>query len=385
MPRLFMRASMRGRNDVKQGRGHPRKFTRERNNTLTIEKLTLEQEDYLPVFRQEYLDKALTSKRIDRTKLEPAIEAAYKFIGKEKPLVIILQSPFQAMMTIKFMKTFTAEETGPPLRRQLGGGQLVDQLEDQLMGQPGGGHLRHQLEYYLGRRLRHQLRRQLGRHLRDQLGDSDMWDGNFLWGSQDIYWIAWARFAQHIGVKLQEDTQNRLTIMENISTQCEWWWPYDGICFVSERPIETHWDGAVLHSENGPAVLYEDGYSMYMWRGTRVPKEWIKDKSSITPDIALKWANAEQRRCAMEIIGYENLLKDLGAKLLDLDPDPQIGELYETSHPSLGGNTEKFLRVQCGTGRWFTLPVPPEMKTALEANAWTWGLEGFEYQPEIRT
>jgi len=41
--------------------------------------------------------------------------------------------------------------------------------------------------------------------------------------------------------------------------------------------------------------------------------------------------------------------------------------------------------VTCGTGRTFALPVPPEMTTALAANAWTYGLEAKDYMPEVRT
>jgi hypothetical protein len=51
--------------------------------------------------------------------------------------------------------------------------------------------------------------------------------------------------------------------------------------------------------------------------------------------------------------------------------------------PDIG--REHYLRVKCGTGRGFAIPVPPECKTALEANAWTYGLESYEYRPEVRT
>ncbi len=60
-----------------------------------------------------------------------------------------------------------------------------------------------------------------------------------------------------------------------------------------------------------------------------------------------------------------------------------FGDAPIVEAPDIG--KEKFLRVRCGTSRTFALPVPPEMKTALEANAWTWGLTPEEYKPEIRT
>ena len=69
---------------------------------------------------------------------------------------------------------------------------------------------------------------------------------------------------------------------------------------------------------------------------------------------------------------------------IDEDDDPQVGTLVEVSLPDAG--KELFLRVVCGTGRRFALPVPQTVKSAVEAQAWTWGLDTSEFQkPEIRT
>jgi hypothetical protein len=46
---------------------------------------------------------------------------------------------------------------------------------------------------------------------------------------------------------------------------------------------------------------------------------------------------------------------------------------------------ERFLQVRCGTGRDFCIPVPREMTTALQANAWTYGLDAINFKPEVRT
>ena len=83
------------------------------------------------------------------------------------------------------------------------------------------------------------------------------------------------------------------------------------------------------------------------------------------------------------MLGWDRILDVLNAVVINKDNDPEIGELVSVNIPDIGD--EKFLRVRCGTGRNFALPVPPDMKTALEANAWTWGLEPNEYRPEIRT
>jgi hypothetical protein len=84
--------------------------------------------------------------------------------------------------------------------------------------------------------------------------------------------------------------------------------------------------------------------------------------------MAITWENVEQRRCIAEIVGWHNVLDKLNAKQIDQDDDPQIGQLLEVDIPDVG--RERFLKVECGTKRTFALPVPPDMQTALDAQAW---------------
>ena len=158
--------------------------------------------------------------------------------------------------------------------------------------------------------------------------------------------------------------------------------PFEKICFISERHSAAKFDDAGrLHCEDGPALAYRDGYESYAWHGTQFPKEWITKKP--TASEALSWYNLEQRRVACELVGWSDIIDRLKGRLVDKDDDPEIGELIRVALPD--SRPETFLRVTCGTGRRFALPVPPEMRTARQANAWTWGLEPHQYKPEVRT
>lgn len=133
------------------------------------------------------------------------------------------------------------------------------------------------------------------------------------------------------------------------------------------------------HKEDGPAMVWGD-QKHYFWRGTEVPAEWIENKDNVDPSLALTWENIEQRRCLCEILGWERVLEQLDAKVVSED---EMGILYEADLPDSPG--EKFVKVTCGTGRKFVLPVPPEMKTPHEAVAWTYQLNITDYNPEVRT
>ena len=128
---------------------------------------------------------------------------------------------------------------------------------------------------------------------------------------------------------------------------------------------------------------YPDGFQIHAWHGTRVPKEWIEQRGSIDPRLALTWENVEQRRCLAEMLGWGQVIELLSPRVIDTDKNPEIGTLLEVELPGVGVN--RFLKVRCGTGRDFVLCVDPSMKTARAANAWTFGLEPGQYDPEVRT
>jgi hypothetical protein len=208
---------------------------------------------------------------------------------------------------------------------------------------------------------------------------------SYRYGSLYPGYPAWADYFNEV-LSISID-RNYLDLCENSG----FYWLLDDICFASERPSQIKLDDrGQLHSETGMSISYPSGWGLFHWHGVAVPKEWILDKKSITPDVALKWGNTEQRRCACEIVGWANILPMVNAKLIDKDPNPQYGELYEVKHEAFGNQEELFLKVQCGTGRTFCIPVTNfKQKTAREANAatygWKPGLPINEYLPAIRT
>jgi hypothetical protein len=160
---------------------------------------------------------------------------------------------------------------------------------------------------------------------------------------------------------------------------------HEEFCIVSDFPEVIKKDEQNRpHCENGPSHRWRDGWSLYHWHGVRIPAEWIENKAGLTAKIALTWENIEQRRAACEIVGWAKIMRELDAKVIDADGDPEIGTLLEVDLPGFG--KQRFLKVLCGTGREFALPVPPEMQTAIQASAWTYGIDEFHaYKPEVRT
>jgi hypothetical protein len=401
-------------------------------NAMKITKLTKEQEDYLPAFREEWRKIGLCTDPIDKDLARVSVINLYESAGFKAPKVYFFSSPLMCQLVINLLmkygdKSQNWAQLGGQLRNQLWGqlgdqlrgqlgdqlvgqlrGQLWDQLRGQLVGQLGGqlgDQLRNQLEGQLCGQLGDQLRGQLGDQLVgqlrgqlwDQLGDQ-LWDAklsnidylpSWFIGGLDSYWLAFYEFGRHIGVKYKNEKHFNAYI--NYAKYCGWAYLYDGIAFVSDRPKTLCFDeNRLLHSEIGPAISYgENDLEVYSWKGTRIPKEWITQKDKLTPQIALTWENAEQRRCACEIIGWANVLdhESLNPVIIDKD-SPEVGTLIKVDLPD--AKDQWFLKYQCGTGRWFAEPVTnKDYNTALKANAGGNGWRGVgdpnNYIPTMRS
>jgi hypothetical protein len=178
----------------------------------------------------------------------------------------------------------------------------------------------------------------------------------------------------------------RIDPLIRIARSCGWVWMFAGAAIITDRPrLLRRDDQNRLHCEDGPALEYRDGFAIHAWHGTSIPCEWIEDKASLSAKTALTWANIEQRRAALEIVGWHNVLRELKAKVVDEHPDPLCGALVEVQLPDLDRKS-RFIHARCGTNREFAIGVPPEMKTVVEAQAWLTGLPVSDFQfPTVRT
>ena len=192
-----------------------------------------------------------------------------------------------------------------------------------------------------------------------------------------------------VGIKIPADILEKIGILETLFKSCGWAWATSECLIMSDRPSEIRLDQqGRLHAEKGASITWRNGRGFHHWHGVEIPGTWVAGKPPSAKE-ALTWANVEQRRAACEIVGWNNILSELNARVIDEDADEGIGTLLEVTFPKMNFReqilTERFLRVRCGTGRVFCLPVPREMQTAIQANAWTYGLNPEDFQPEVRT
>lgn len=146
------------------------------------------------------------------------------------------------------------------------------------------------------------------------------------------------------------------------------------------------------HNANGPCLKFGDGYELaqdsyeaYALQGITVPKRWVQGNRP--PLAELHTLNPAQIMVVADQIGWTDvfpMFKDR-AKVVDQDKDPTIGTLWSMDTKSWGlVDPLQVVEVLCDTGRTMYLRVPPETRTALEAQGWLWDVSPVTYRPELQ-
>ena len=298
-----------------------------------IDTLTVEQEAMLAQVRDEWIEVGLSTEPANRPAAEEGVRQAYRRAGMEPPSVVIwLGSPYAGCVASAMLS-----------QDQVGG-----QVWDQVRGQ-----------------------------VRDQV-----WDA--VWGQHEAGYLGWCDAMQLIGVNL--DVAGLSTVARNAG----WWWPMRDTVILTDRPDTLHRDPqGRLHCETGPALRYRDGWAIHAIHGVRVPADLIETGWDVKR--TLEEDNAEVRRAAIELTGWEHFISDSGLTLVASAPDPGNPphdlELYDLPDRLRDMYDDQARILLCtngsvepdGTRRRYGLPVPAHHNdpVAAAADLYGWPVEAY--------
>ncbi|RAY10973.1 hypothetical protein DPM19_33115 [Actinomadura craniellae] len=178
-----------------------------------------------------------------------------------------------------------------------------------------------------------------------------------------------------------------LAALAEVARTAGWWWPYERVAIISERPAELHRDEpGRLHRGDGPALAFTDGFALHAWRGMPIPADFTATLANLTAEQIGAEENAELRRVMLEHFGYDRYLAETGAQPVHRD---ETGVLWRIN---LAGD-EPVVMVEVinstpepdGSRRTYYLRVPPNTRTARQGVAWTFGVDEADYRPEQET
>jgi hypothetical protein len=171
-----------------------------------------------------------------------------------------------------------------------------------------------------------------------------------------------------------------------VAKNAAWILPNERVCWLSERPTSIKSDSnGRLHAPDGPALSYGDGWAVYAWKGVLVPA-WIVDRPERINVRSIAASHDPQiRRCMIDILTPQRFIADGGAYRVSQD---ETGILWRqrwrweawAAVEVVNGTAEPD-----GTHKHYFLQVPPTVRSAREAVAWTYGLTEQRYRPKLRT
>jgi len=162
----------------------------------------------------------------------------------------------------------------------------------------------------------------------------------------------------------------------------------EDVALLSERHLTLSRDGeGRLHAENSPAAMWPDGFCIYAWHGTRVARRVIADPETLDPATVLLEPNVEVRRVMIERIGYQRLFRGLRMKPVAKDKTGRLWrvDLPFPDEPIVVVEVENATKERDGSRKRYFLRVPPDIRTACDAVAWTFGIGPDNYQPSVQT
>jgi len=296
-----------------------------------IEKLTDEQTSKFPHYVQKWTDIGLCTKPADRPRAERGIVAAYAVAKLKPPRIVWCESPLNMYLTIQAYKSISADP------KKIKAAENDPNYVNQYMKA----------------------------NQRKLYAEVQKGMDNTVYGQHDAGWMSFYDFFRtECGLVEQTD---QLQGLSEISQSAGWFVPFEHICFICERHsiLRRNAEGQ-LHCEDGPAVQYPDGWSVYAINGILCDEQIIMRPETQNIKQINSDSNADRHAIRIERFGWTRYLKESKAKLID----ERSNEVEGTLEALYSLKKTRRLVATCPTGRVFTMGVPTSVKTCEQAQNW---------------
>jgi hypothetical protein len=191
--------------------------------------------------------------------------------------------------------------------------QVYDQVSEQVYDQ-----VSEQVYDQVSDQVSHQVSDQVSEQVREQVSDQGINYYNFSYYGNitDYFWLAFYDYVNYIGIIY--DKQKELDLFKSIlHTGIYDMLQFKNLCLVCSKPILIHRDiNNRLHSTQGAAIEYKDGYKLWFLHGVSVEPEIFEPNFDISQVLQEK--NAEKRWRLVEFFGMDRLLNYCEYEIIDI-------------------------------------------------------------------
>ena len=311
-----------------------------------IETLTPEQQNLLAVYRDKWLAIGNSCEPCDMERATKAVEYWWAQAKLPKPRVVRCGSLLSGGLTLEILRKLRIKDLASvraSVRASVG-----DSVRDSVWASVWAS-----------------VWDSVGASVRAFVGASV--GDSVLYCQHDAGWQGWADYMETVllvDIPQKEKYLQWKSLVESCGMIiCRRGWV--GVC---DRPAELHLDeNRILHSADGMAVKYRDGFGVYAWHGVRVDAQTIFFPETLTVEQVDAEVDMERRRVKIERMGVSKYLQQSGAKVLDMDALTIHG-----SAPRALMVDSKGMKWLCGTDgstkRCYYMSVPNEATTCAQAH-----------------
>ena len=378
----------------------------------TITELTPEQKALIPQYREKWRNIARSTQRIDKEKAAESVKAAFELINEPEPKIFFFDSIFSAINEYNDNEDLICFGLNDNLFQKLRFPLILDfnqipEWEFYNLNRIRNSSVKDPQNYFEG-----ELLDKLIIDLENEIYNSleEQWDLTYFdllesideekfipmdtqrkYIKYDLLIAECSYYDFCISVLNYPHDQQRWQILQNVVKNCPWFFPFQGICFICDRPIKLSFNQENrLHGDGEPAIEHADGYKVYANSGVLLPEKYgTIPTSKWNSEWLLSERNAELRRVLVQGVGYNRICEELGAVELDSWKEYSLLEIKNYIEVDEWGSEDDkepmhLLKMICpSTGHIHFLRVPPDMTSAREAITWVnWGVapEDFAVQ-----
>ncbi|BAY81131.1 hypothetical protein NIES267_06060 [Calothrix parasitica NIES-267] len=375
----------------------------------TITELTPEQQALIPVSKDKWLNIARSTQRIDKYKAAESVKAAYKLINEPEPKIFFFDSIFSAINEYNDNDDLICFGLNDNLFQKLRFPLILDfekipEWEFYNLNRIRNSSVKDPQNYFEG-----ELLDKLIIDLENEIYNSleEQWDLTYFdllesideekfipmdtqrkYIKYDLLIAECSYYDFCISVLNYPHDEQRWQILQNVVKNCPWFFPFQGICFICDRPIKLSFNQENrLYGDGEPAIEHADGYKVYANSGVLLPEKYgTIPTSEWKSQWLLEERNAELRRVLVHEVGFNRIYEELGAEELDSWKEYnllKINNYIEVDEWESQDANEPMhlLKMTCpSTGHIHFLRVPPNINSAREGIRWVnWGFDPEEF------
>jgi len=202
-------------------------------------------------------------------------------------------------------------------------------------------------------------------------------------GLSTEFWMITGSFFERIGYLDDSLIKEDFTRYSDMMMRGIWHASFfKDVAILCSTPKKTKKDDqGRLHSVSEAALQWSDDQNDYFIQGVMFEKHlWEKvTRRELKIKEMLQIQNIEQRHVAIQMYGYDTMIDELDAELVNRSK--RGNEIYVLNNSLISGRSIKLLKYKCpSTDRIYFSFVPDDMRFADHAMAWKFHLTPEEYQ-----